>query len=90
MSLAQVFKDKVSSGSDGEIFVYHKGFLTVDAENKKLGPEERHELADLQKVSYEAFCAGRVHLTQKKLGPGLYEYRAVISPHTRVEVPVAA
>lgn len=70
-------------GKPGSKFAYHRGFLTIDRDKVRLDSkagaivhqyiEPYHSLAQ---TVYRAYERGKVELTQKKLGKGLYLYFA--------------
>lgn len=55
----------------GARFVYHSGFITVDAEKSA-------DAAAIRKKAWQLYEGGKVDLVQKRHGPGMYDYVAVI------------
>jgi hypothetical protein len=62
----------------GDRFVYHRGFLVVDrGANSPLRERERRRLDALATAALAAASAGLVHLLQKRLNVGTFDYLAV-------------
>ena len=55
----------------GAGFVYHSGFLTIDAEKSA-------EAAEIRKKAWQQYEDDKVILLQKRHGPSWYDYVAVI------------
>ena len=55
----------------GARFVYHSGFLTIDAEKSA-------EAAAIRKKAWKLYEDGKVILLQKRYGAGWYDYMAEI------------
>lgn len=83
-TLPQIFKRWAQVAKRGDRFIYHKGFLMVDREKLRVRSEDGwvvcpnllalNAVADL---ALDAYNRGLVHLFQKRLGDGEYEYRAI-------------
>ena len=55
----------------GARFIYHTGFLAVDAEKSP-------EAAAIRKAAWKLYEGGRVNLIQKRHSPGVYDYIAIM------------
>jgi hypothetical protein len=73
---AREFQECLAAAKPGETFVYATGFLAVDVEqalsNKLPTAGELNHLAGL---ALTASNEGGAHLTQRRVGPGRFEYR---------------
>lgn len=84
------FQDWIKNAKPGKFYIYHTGFLTVDR-GTIVDDDPSHPLSvpvepvhSLGKAAIEAFDAKRVHLFQRKIHDGVYQYIAVKrSPYTR-------
>jgi hypothetical protein len=66
----------------GAAVSYHRGFLAVDAVSlvSKLPASQQRSL---RMIASAAWCASEqnlVHLVQERLGPDLFDYRAIARP----------
>lgn len=79
--------DLIESGLPGERMVYYTGFIMVDRGNMTLDQPEvvpaaqvrdplKLSITGLADMAMEAALAGEVFLTQRRLGPGVYQYIA--------------
>lgn len=84
------FKYWIDHARAGQVYLYHKGFLAVDRQTVVdivgslpvlVNGGAIHELA---MAAIDAFDAKRIHLFQRKLQDGVYEYIAMKrSPYGR-------
>jgi hypothetical protein len=66
------FRLVLDAAEPGETFVYATGFIAWAMHEAK----DHADLAALQLATYEAHVKGNVALTQKRLAPFQFEYRA--------------
>lgn len=81
-SKLEEFEYWIKNARPGKFYIYHTGFLTVDRGHIVNTPDGgvfvcTGEVHSLGKAAIEAFYAKRVHLFQRKLHDGVYEYIAV-------------
>jgi hypothetical protein len=76
----QDFDARVASAKPGEPIVYHTGAIMFD---RVFGGTS---VDDVAKAAFQAMEAGKVHLTQHRLGKHLFAYIAVKrpAPHKRI------
>ena len=69
----------VSLADPGAAVSYHRGFLAVDAASiiSRLSPSEQVTLRGIADAAWRASEQKLVHLVQERLGPDLFEYRAI-------------
>src|SRR5262245_37222781 len=69
----------LGQAAPGDVLVYHRGFLAADTDphGSKLPERARRELARLARRAYWASELDRVHLVQRRRGPGDFIYVAV-------------
>lgn len=85
------FKEWIENARPGKFYIYHTGFLTIDRGRIVDSGDARTDVFvpvepvhSLGEAAIEAFDAKRVHLFQRKLHDGVYEYIAVKrSPYGR-------
>jgi hypothetical protein len=72
----------VSLADPGAAISYHRGFLAVDtgALMSRLTPSQQATLRGIADAAWRASEQNLVHLVQERLGPDLFEYRAVARP----------
>ena len=72
----------VSLADPGAAVSYHRGFLAVDAASiiSRLSPSEQVTLRGIADAAWRASEQKLVHLVQERLGPDLFEYRAIARP----------
>lgn len=66
----------IDSAAPGDAAEYHRGYLARDIAE---GPA----LLRLAEAAYAGWRAGRVHLVQRRHGPGDYSYLAIARPERR-------
>jgi hypothetical protein len=74
---AQEFQERLTAATPGETLIYATGFLIVDLQqafSDKL--PTAGELNRLAGLALTASNKGGAHLTQRRVGPGRFEYRA--------------
>jgi hypothetical protein len=71
----------------GDTLVYHRGVLAEDRSStaSRLPPRDRAELARVAKRALALAEAGLAELSQRRVGPGDYEYRIAARPRPRGE-----
>lgn len=74
----------VSLADAGAAVSYHRGFLAVDAGSlmSRLTPSQQATLRSIADAAWRASEQNLVHLVQERLGPDLFEYRAIARPKT--------
>lgn len=74
----------VSLADAGATVSYHRGFLAVDAGSlmSRLTPSQQATLRSIADAAWRASEQNLVHLVQERLGPDLFEYRAIARPKT--------
>jgi hypothetical protein len=72
----------VSLADAGATVSYHRGFLAVDTGSliSRLTPSQQARLRGIADAAWRASEQNLVHLVQERLGPDLFEYRAVARP----------
>ncbi len=72
----------VSLADPGAAISYHRGFLAVDTASimSRLSPSEQATLRLIADAAWRASEQKLVHLVQERLGPDLFEYRAIVRP----------
>lgn len=72
----------VSLADAGAAVSYHRGFLAVDAGSlmSRLTPSQQATLRSIADAAWRASEQKLVHLVQERLGPDLFEYRAIARP----------
>lgn len=83
------FRDWIETARTGQIFIYHTGFLAVDRGNiVNFGDADivlpNEPVNTLATLAINGFDAGKLHLFQRKLHDGVYQYIAMKkSPYGR-------
>ncbi len=74
----------VSLADAGAAVSYHRGFLAVDAGSlmSRLTASQQATLRSIADAAWRASEQNLVHLVQERLGPDLFEYRAIARPKT--------
>jgi hypothetical protein len=74
-----IFCDWMATARVGEVFEYHRGFLTVDRSetHSRLGPKERAMLHAVARRAWIACEMGIVHLVSQRITDQCYRYLAV-------------
>ncbi|THD71306.1 hypothetical protein E7681_18315 [Thalassobius vesicularis] len=72
----------VSLADPGAAVSYHRGFLAVDKGSlmSRLTPSQQAKLSGIADAAWRASEQKLVHLVQERLGPDLFEYRAIARP----------
>ena len=72
----------VSLADEGATLSYHRGFLAVDTGSliSRLTPSQQARLRGIADAAWRASEQNLVHLVQERLGPDLFEYRAIARP----------
>ena len=72
----------VSLADAGATVSYHRGFLAVDTGSLMscLSPSQQTTLRGIADAAWRASEQKLVHLVQERLGPELFEYRAIARP----------
>ncbi|KGL02745.1 hypothetical protein OIU14_08160 [Thalassobacter stenotrophicus] len=72
----------VSLADAGAAISYHRGFLAVDTASlmSRLTPRQQTSLRSVAEAAQRASDQNLVHLVQERLGPNLFEYRAIARP----------
>jgi len=72
----------VSLADAGTAVSYHRGFLPVDTGSlmSRLTPSQQATLRGIADAAWRAHEQQLVHLVQERLGPDLFEYRAIARP----------
>lgn len=72
----------VSLADAGATVSYHRGFLAVDTGSlmSRLTPSQQTTLRGIADAAWRASEQNLVHLVQERLGPDLFEYRAIARP----------
>lgn len=73
-SKLEEFREWIDTAQTGQVYVYHTGFLVVDRCSSGRILPNTHYIANL---ALEAFDAGKLHLFQRKIHDGVYEYIAM-------------
>lgn len=82
-SLTEAFDDWLDTAKTGQVLTYYRGFLKMDRTFTISIEPDRVELVldeDVDKVGRHAMAAfvdGKVHLFQRKVADGVYEYIAM-------------
>jgi hypothetical protein len=75
----KAFRVGLDTAKPGQTLLYYEGDLMYDrAYNTKLTKSDKSKLNALAGAVYEAYEVGRVLLTQKRVGPHVWAYQAVI------------
>lgn len=76
------FSAWLAQAEPGEVLVYHRGFLVVDAigSGLKLDIERQAALRRLASAAMRAAECGLAHLVQARLGPDHFAYIAIARP----------
>jgi len=73
------FRVVFDTAKPGQTLLYYEGDLMYDrAYNTKLTKSDKSKLNALAGAVYEAYEVGRVLLTQKRVGPHVWEYQATL------------
>jgi hypothetical protein len=74
----------VSVAEPGAIISYHRGFLAVDTGPLVSGlpPSKQAALRAIADAAWRAAEQNLVHLVQERLGPDLFDYRAIARTKT--------
>lgn len=69
----------VSLADPGAAISYHRGFLAVDTAEimSRLPPSQQASLRLIADAAWRASEQNLVHLVQERIGPDLFEYRAI-------------
>ena len=72
----------VALADPGAAVSYHRGFLAVDTGSliSRLTPAQQATLRSIADAAWRASEQELVHLVQERLGPDLFEYRAIARP----------
>ncbi len=72
----------VAQAEAGDVLIYHRGFLVVDADKtvSTLRAQRRRALRRLANAAFRAAEQGLVHLVQEREGPDRFAYIAVSRP----------
>ena len=72
----------IAQAEPGEVLVYHRGFLAVDATSviSKLPADRQRTLQLVAAAARRAAEQNLVHLVQSRLGPDAFAYIAVARP----------
>lgn len=79
----EAFRDWLKEATPGQVYVYYTGLLSVDRgicfDHGTSGPEfiPNEDIDNLGRDAISAFKANRVHLFQRKIHDGVYEYIAM-------------
>jgi hypothetical protein len=76
----QDFKEWVATAAPGQRLCYHAGYLPRD---KHWDLSRPSKIASVAAAALKAFHAGRVHLVQRRIGPGVFQYLAEKRPRAR-------
>lgn len=78
------FKAWLERAWDGELFVYHCGFLALGTNQlgEAFAPAERQRLAGVAHCAWLAAQQGDVHLLQRREGDACFTYLAVARPRS--------
>jgi hypothetical protein len=75
----KAFRLALENAKPGQTLLYYEGDLMYDrAYNTKLTKSDKSKLNALAGAVYEAYEVGRVLLTQKRVGPHVWEYQATL------------
>ena len=75
---ADEFVNWLGLARPGERMVYAKGFLPIAIHTADLNRDPNApKLEAVQRATWKAYERGMVHLVQRRLRPGEFEYRAV-------------
>lgn len=71
----------IERATPGSRLEYHQGSLAVDSDptRSKLPDAQRQELCEVRCRAYRAAAEGAVNLVQRRIGPNLFSYVAIIS-----------
>ena len=90
------FSDRIADAVPGQVITYYVGLLAHDrwAMSMKLPEPRRVELNAIANHALQLAEVGRVHLLQRRVGPGRFAYLAVVRPQPlriawRVVRPIA-
>lgn len=72
----------VAQAQTGDVLIYHRGFLVVDADKtvSTLRTPRRLALRRLANAAFRAAEQGLVHLVQERVGPDRFAYIAIARP----------
>ena len=72
----------VAQAEAGDVLIYHRGFLVVDADKtvSTLRAQRRLALRRLANAAFRAAEQGLVHLVQERVGPDRFNYIAIARP----------
>ena len=75
----------IGHAAPGAVVEYHRGFLALDLvpQVTRLSERDRLELGRVARRAWWAADRGLVHLVQRRLGPGVFAYLAVVRPKPR-------
>ena len=75
----------IGHAAPGVVVEYHRGFLALDLvpQVTRLSDRDRLELGRVARRAWWAADRGLVHLVQRRLGPGVFAYLAVVRPKPR-------
>ncbi len=71
----------VGQAKPGEILVYHRGFLAVDASDPGASERQRQDLLRVASRARSLAAQGVVHLLQRRHGPNDFAYLLVVRSH---------
>lgn len=79
----------IAQAAPGEMLVYHRGFLAVDATSviSKLPSEQQRALRLVASAALRAAEQGLVHLVQARIGPDQFAYIAIARSRPRQAGP---
>jgi hypothetical protein len=74
---AREFKERLTAAPPGEVIIYATGFLAVAISDAFINKDPgAGELTQLAKAALMASDSGNAFLTQRRVGPKRFEYRA--------------
>ncbi len=75
----------LGQAGSGEVLVYHRGFLALDASlcGRSLDEPGRKELARIARRAWWAAERGLIHLLQRRNGPDDFSYLAIARPRPK-------
>jgi hypothetical protein len=75
----KAFRVALDTARPGQTLLYYEGDLMYDRQyNSKMKSTTRRDLNSLANAVYDAYEVGRVLLTQKRVGPHVWEYQATL------------
>lgn len=82
----------VAQAEPGEVLIYHRGFLAVDADKtiSRLSGEARSALRHLADTAFRAAQQDLVHLVQTRIATDRFAYIAIARPKPHRAAAVAA